>query len=604
MAIGNVRPFVLDTSGFDNALSGMFAGIKQRRQDAEYGDLLNTLSAPAPVMNALSGPSEVGAPPSVTSNPSIDANAPTRGGFTPKYLVMHDYGGNPKNAEGVHNPYHALVFPDGSIRYRDPNNPYGGKAPHAYNLNSESIGLSYAGPVGSKPTPEAMATLQKEAQRIAQMYPGIRPMSHGEAFQATKGTARQASKLGRGLDEASWRQNVVYGPAGQPGQAAPQPQAIPVASRAVTAVAGSQPVRTADAGDGRSAALEWARRNPGHPAAKAIGQEVLSQQLDPMASVKQQQAQANLQNTLTEQQRSQVEFFGKRAMAIQQMSPEIRARVWPQVLAELQRAFPNDPIDPEEADPETGPQILAAQAGMLLDPMAGEERRLKMEQLRAETAKTQREAQAGPSTVKGAPPGYSWIDPNNPEAGVKPLPGFEKPIPGDVAGKVAMMSMARKNIENSRGTFERPWNAGDVAKFGAANVPLVGDIGMLSGDVGMALRDIRVGVEAALRTMTGAAAPEQEVRRYVDMFSPRPTDTSDVVRQKIDGLMQFMADAERLVVQGRGVDPGMIPQQTAPQSPTQAAPTQASAPRSKQEYDALPSGTQYTAPDGSVRVKP
>ena len=156
--------------------------------------------------------------------------------FKPSNLIFHDYGGSPANADGVFNPYHALVFPDGNIRYRNPSNPYGGKAPHAYKMNPESIGLSYAGPVGSKPTPQALATLRKETAKIAQMFPGIQPMSHGQAFNATKGTAKQASKLGRGLDEASWRSNIVYGPPA-PGQSEPQP-ATPMAGRSLTAYAG------------------------------------------------------------------------------------------------------------------------------------------------------------------------------------------------------------------------------------------------------------------------------------------------------------------------------------------------------------------------------
>lgn len=162
-------------------------------------------------------------------------------GFSPNTLVMHDYGGTPANGHGMFNPYHALVFPDGSIKYRNPENPYGQAAPHAYKLNPQSIGLSYAGKVGSQPTPEAMATLRKEAQSIGEMFPGIQPMSHGEAFAATKGTPLQASRDGRGLDEASWRSNLVYGPPA-PGQAtATAGASVPVSDRSITSFAGMTP---------------------------------------------------------------------------------------------------------------------------------------------------------------------------------------------------------------------------------------------------------------------------------------------------------------------------------------------------------------------------
>ena len=145
---------------------------------------------------------------------------PSPTGWKPNHVIYHDYGGNPKNEDGVFNPYHALVFPDGSIRYRNPNDPYGQKAPHAYKMNSDAIGLSYAGPVGSEPTPQALETLRRENARIQQMFPGIKGMGHGEAYQATKGTNRQASRDGRDLVEASWRSNL--GAQQQAAQQAPQ----------------------------------------------------------------------------------------------------------------------------------------------------------------------------------------------------------------------------------------------------------------------------------------------------------------------------------------------------------------------------------------------
>lgn len=130
------------------------------------------------------------------------------GGFQPKYLLLHDYGGNPRNEDSVFNPYHALVFPDGSVRYRNPSNPYGQPAPHAFKLNPLSVGLSYAGPVGSMPTPEAMAKLNSERDAILKQYPGLKILSHGEAYQQTRGTSQQASRDGRGLDEARWRSSL------------------------------------------------------------------------------------------------------------------------------------------------------------------------------------------------------------------------------------------------------------------------------------------------------------------------------------------------------------------------------------------------------------
>lgn len=163
-----------------------------------------------------------------------------RVGFAPKYLVLHDYGGNPANRDGVFNPYHVLVFPDGSKRYRYPDDPYGRKAPHAFRLNPESVGISYAGDVGSQPTAAAMETLRNEAKAVAEMFPGIVPMGHGEAFQATRGTNRQASRDGRDLEEASWRSNILYGPPA-PGQTQVVSAPVPMAKRGLTSFAGLEP---------------------------------------------------------------------------------------------------------------------------------------------------------------------------------------------------------------------------------------------------------------------------------------------------------------------------------------------------------------------------
>jgi len=131
--------------------------------------------------------------------------------FDPKYLILHDYGQLPSNHPAGQplgfNPYHALVS-GGKVQYRYPDNPYGQKAPHAYRLNPQSLGLAWAGPVGGNPTPQDLEALRAEIQRIRQQFPGIKMMSHGEAYQR-RGELPQASKLGRGLDEASWRKALA-----------------------------------------------------------------------------------------------------------------------------------------------------------------------------------------------------------------------------------------------------------------------------------------------------------------------------------------------------------------------------------------------------------
>ncbi len=155
--------------------------------------------------------------------------------FQPEYLILHDYGGTP-GANPKFNPYHALVS-GGGIAYRNPNDPYGQPAPHAYKLNPRSIGLSWGGPVGGKPSKEEFALLKQEYDAIKKRFPNIKVLSHGEAYQQTRGTGQQASKLGRGLEEAAWRKYLLGDMPYEPGTVSPQGP-VPMSQRSLTAVAG------------------------------------------------------------------------------------------------------------------------------------------------------------------------------------------------------------------------------------------------------------------------------------------------------------------------------------------------------------------------------
>jgi len=159
--------------------------------------------------------------------------------YQPKYLVLHDYGKTPvgwkPGTDLGFNPYHALVH-GGRVQYRDPQNPYARPAPHAFKLNPQSIGLSWAGPVGGTPDEKDLAAIKAEIARIKQQFPGIKIMSHGEAY-AQRGQIPQASKHGRGMNEAAWRTAlgldgpppaVASGPAGP--VAATGPAAPPAAA--------------------------------------------------------------------------------------------------------------------------------------------------------------------------------------------------------------------------------------------------------------------------------------------------------------------------------------------------------------------------------------
>lgn len=159
--------------------------------------------------------------------------------------------------------------------------------------------------------------------------------------------------------------------------------------------------------------------------------------------------------------------------------------------------------------------------------------------------------------TKGAPQGMKWKDPANVNAGLEHIPGYTKPIPAEMAGKLSMMKVAKRGIADTKDALLRDWGSTDVLKNAAAStLPnwAGGDISTLSGDIGVAKRNVSIGVESALRVMTGAAAPETEVARYAQMFTPGITDSKESATQKLNALDDFMDIAEKVTMAGRGGD--------------------------------------------------
>lgn len=158
------------------------------------------------------------------------------------------------------------------------------------------------------------------------------------------------------------------------------------------------------------------------------------------------------------------------------------------------------------------------------------------------------------------PSGFEWVDPRDRSKGLRAIPGGPgEHISSEVAGRLALMETAAEGVKDARKVFERRWGLTGAAQSGAANLPLIGDVAWISGDIGRAQRAVRIAVEAALRAMTGAAAPEQEVARYVAMFTPGVNDTRESTKQKLDALETFMTKAREIATRGRRSDVGGAP---------------------------------------------
>jgi hypothetical protein len=121
-------------------------------------------------------------------------------------------------------------------------------------------------------------------------------------------------------------------------------------------------------------------------------------------------------------------------------------------------------------------------------------------------------------------------------------------LPQNAIGGVAMIDAADKELTpEKRAMLTRKWSPQEMAGA-TTNI----------GEMAQAQSIVRTKVEAALRLMTGAAAPEQEVQRYIDMFMPGALDSEQRKVQKLKLLDAFGENAKKNALQGRPV-PGSTP---------------------------------------------
>jgi hypothetical protein len=114
------------------------------------------------------------------------------------------------------------------------------------------------------------------------------------------------------------------------------------------------------------------------------------------------------------------------------------------------------------------------------------------------------------------------------------------------------------------------------------------------GGSGEIRRQIASGAEALLRNLTGAGMNIDEAKKYVARYQPQVNDSAKTIGSKLDQLERELRSVNDIVSQGRG---GSVLERPS-------AGAQASRPISQQQYEALPSGATFTAPDGTQRIKP
>ena len=145
-------------------------------------------------------------------------------------------------------------------------------------------------------------------------------------------------------------------------------------------------------------------------------------------------------------------------------------------------------------------------------------------------------------TIKGR------IDINapNPEATFQPVGSAEtKPIPAEASAKKAAIDQGISLIPDIRALlFDEN---GDFRESAVVDTPFV--------STNPAKREltpkILSAVEAVLRAESGAAVPEEEVRRAAQRYMPSPLDPDDVAKQKIDLLEDRLRRAQEVFEVGR-----------------------------------------------------
>lgn len=139
----------------------------------------------------------------------------------------------------------------------------------------------------------------------------------------------------------------------------------------------------------------------------------------------------------------------------------------------------------------------------------------------------------------------------------------------------------------------------NVTQAGLSKIPVVGNY-LVSNERQKFEQAKRDFINAQLRRESGAAISPTEFESADKQYFPVPGDKPDVIKQK---EANRRAAIEAL---GREGGPSYRPKSNfAPDGGVRPIAAPASGrPISKAQYDALPSGSTFTAPDGSRRIKP
>lgn len=341
----------------------------------------------------------------------------------------------------------------------------------------------------------------------------------------------------------------------------------------------------------------------------------------------QQQAHAQRSEALQRQWKQQdVENLGKRAQAIDALTDDRqRQAAW----GAWVKAHGADGLSPEEMDYRTGPKLAAAAAGLFKDPMEAEKNRLDMDYKRAKIGALNRRNTAGNGTV----PLYQQreevlarygVDPKSPEGqmyifnGKLPAKSYDQDVQRDkraTAGGNISQGLTNLNkltetyndaaFENAVGPLQGSTPDNLAGKAAIVLPRLGGEIANMFSDANATPNEVRNNIVGSTEALAAAIKPlirgpgegvwtDADQARLVAIVGDLSQSSN-----KAEYKRRLNAVRDRIKANfGLDVDFDAGGKSAAPQASGMASP------KSPEDYAALPSGTRYTAPDGSVRVKP
>jgi hypothetical protein len=148
-----------------------------------------------------------------------------------------------------------------------------------------------------------------------------------------------------------------------------------------------------------------------------------------------------------------------------------------------------------------------------------------------------------PGSRPAAASGFRWTEDGTRQ---EPIPGGPgEQIPADLAGRVALSQTAQPRLAGARDFYLNRMTVGESARHAIGGA-------MLAPGYRQAQLVADLAIETAIRAASGANAPEAEVQRYINQFTPRVTDPMEVRRMKLDMLDDFLRNYQAAATRGRG----------------------------------------------------